>query len=70
MANELSEEPFPPVAGDCASEMELVAAETLKFNFASGASEEIINCLALMLIDHVVSQEKQNREEGESRGDV
>ena len=56
---------------DCAAATKLVRSNRLKSNFESGVSEEIINRLALMFVDHVVvTQENSKREEGEGRGNL
>ncbi len=59
----------PHEPDDCAAATKLVRASKLQSNFKIGASEEIINCLALMFVNHVVTQENAKRED-EGRCDL
>ena len=52
---------------DCAAATKLVPKSKLKSNFENSVSEEIINRLALMFVDHVGTQENSNRKEDEGR---
>lgn len=70
MLNNPSDIAAPSGLNDCAAATKLVRSKKLKSNFEIGVSEEIINCLALMFVNHVVTQENTKRDEGEGRCDL